>query len=229
MIYGRRFSEKNQPQQNQMGLWKDATKINKNRKAPNWSLQFRYAPPFVFAGLISSLLFIGPAWYFTSENFSIFQKIAYDTDPHLISYLEREIVWLSFFLIAALVINVCFNLYTSFRLTKSVMDPLSKLERHMYQVIQGNWDDLPEFSWQDKEMENFANTYFYFFETLRLDAEEELRTLQQLTIDPDNKPAAANLESLIKIKKAQLGYTKRNPLTDHVAKSAAIPKKRRAS
>jgi hypothetical protein len=67
----------------------------------------------LFVGL--SLFFI-PTLYFIEGNYELFRKIAFERRPGLVSYLDREIFYIRFFMF----VSLCTCLVTSYRTAKKV-------------------------------------------------------------------------------------------------------------
>lgn len=162
----------------------------------------------VFVVLSAVLLFL-PSFYFIHQNYSIFTKIAYDTHPGLIIHLERETTWLSFFLIISLILIGFVSFILSWRMVRHLTNPLYRMERHMRKLLQGHWH-IPDFEYKQSDFKDLALTYDYFYRVLKINTEMELRLLERLNIDSNNREAYAAWKSLMEIKQKRLGLATSN-------------------
>ncbi|QDK46758.1 hypothetical protein DOM22_17145 [Bdellovibrio sp. ZAP7] len=157
-----------------------------------------------FAG--GALLFFIPAYYFISQNYELFKTLAYDTQPRLVEHLEREMVWLRVFLGASIIAITAVTLFLSIRMTKNLLAPLIRMEKHMHQLMLGQWhiDDyvIPE----EDDFRDLSMTYDYFYRALKANTETELKLLEKLSIDPQNREAYAAWKHLLAEKRARLGF-----------------------
>lgn len=224
MIYGNRFFEKT--------LTLKAKNLQKVRKfrIVNKAFQWKYTLFLLSAFFGSSVLFLGPVWYFLNQNYEFFYKIAYDTHPEILSHLDREIVWLGFYIGVTCFCTLVFTGWISIRMTEQIIGPLISMERHLRKATLGDWSS-PDFRIRSTDdFRNLADAYSYFYRSLKANTENEIKVLEKLQIDPQNREAYAAWEYLVNSKKAQLGLpTNSSPIVGTVAKISSSPDSRRVS
>jgi hypothetical protein len=224
MIYGRRFFEKRFERP-------VVKKGPKQFKLVHRGFQLKYMLFLCASMSLSSLLFLGPALYFLNQNYEIFRRIAFDTHSGLISHLEREVVWLTIFAAVSLIVIMISAMLIGLRLTAMLIGPLLRLEKHMKNVTFGDWSS-PDFTVRDSdEYRSVFDSYSYMYRSLRAQTLAELKLLEKLAIDPNNKEASAIWYSLVSSKKQQLNIkTDSVPISSvDVASTGAIEPQRRAS
>ncbi|WP_142701500.1 hypothetical protein [Bdellovibrio sp. ZAP7] len=196
MLYGRRVIE---PQRVPHGNGRKRFILNK-------AFQYKYSWYMITAFAGGALLFFIPAYYFISQNYELFKTLAYDTQPRLVEHLEREMVWLRVFLGASIIAITAVTLFLSIRMTKNLLAPLIRMEKHMHQLMLGQWhiDDyvIPE----EDDFRDLSMTYDYFYRALKANTETELKLLEKLSIDPQNREAYAAWKHLLAEKRARLGF-----------------------
>ncbi|QLY24962.1 hypothetical protein [Bdellovibrio sp. KM01] len=196
MLYGRRVIE---PQRVPHGSGRKRFILNK-------AFQYKYSWYMITAFAGGALLFFIPAYYFIAQNYELFKTLAYDTQPRLVEHLEREMVWLRVFLGASIVAITAVTLFLSIRMTKNLLAPLIRMEKHMHQLMLGQWhiDDyvIPE----EDDFRDLSMTYDYFYRALKANTETELKLLEKLSIDPQNREAYAAWKHLLAEKRARLGF-----------------------
>lgn len=200
------------------------------------AFQQRYARAMFLAVIGGSLLFFLPTLYFIQQNYELFSGIALDTAPQLMSHLERETKWLFNFMTISLVTVATVTFYLSLRMTKNIMSPLGVINKHMSKLMVGAWN-TPEISIRDEdEFKDLALTYDYFHRALKAVAESELKSLEKLNIDPQNREAFRIWKQLMEEKRARLGYShlddqalNEGQIIDLVVKSNEADSKRHVS
>jgi hypothetical protein len=191
----------------------------------NSRLQWRYTLILGFTSTFLVACFAGPAWYFLRDNYQVFQRIAYDTHPGLISHLEREQVWIGLLLLLGTLATGLITAWTTLRITTLWLGPLSNMERHMRRLIRGDWSGHEFIVRETDEMREFTGTYSYLYRTLRAQAEAEIKLLEKIRVDETQVESLLALENLRALKRGQLGL---NPdVSSEVSVSA--PSQRRAS
>lgn len=195
MLYGKRIYE-SQPRQSQHRPQKFI--LNK-------AFQFKYTWYLMTAVTGSAVLFFAPAYYFIKQNYNLFVTLAYDTHPALIDHLERELVWLAVFMTLSLGIIVGMTLLIGLRMTKNVLAPLVQMEKHMKELMYGHWY-IPDYKISaEDDFRDLSLTYDYFYRSLKVNTEVELKLIEKLSIDPQNREAYAAWKNLMMIKRSRLG------------------------
>jgi len=90
------------------------------------------------------------------------------------------------------------------RFTTNVLRPLVHLERHMKKVTKGDWAST-DFSFQSGEdLSELMDVYSYMYRSLRANTESELKMLEKMSIDPNNRESISIWKSLIQQKRTRL-------------------------
>lgn len=197
MLYGRRVIEPQRASHGSSGLGARRYILNK-------SFQYKYCWYMVTAVAGGAILFLLPSYFFINQNYELFKSLAYDTHPHLIQHLEREISWLKVFLGASFTFLGAITLFLSIRMTKNLLSPLVKIEKHMHKLMLGQWH-IPDYIPDHDDFRELGMTYDYFYRALKANTEAELKLLEKLSIDPQNREAFAAWKNLLSIKRARLG------------------------
>jgi hypothetical protein len=195
MIYGKRIYE-SQPHKSQHRPQKFI--LNK-------AFQFKYTWYLMTAVTGSAVLFFAPAYYFIQQNYQLFVTLAYDTQPTLVNHLERELVWMAIFMALSLGIIMGLTLVIGLRMTKNLLAPLVQMEKHMKELMYGHWY-IPDYKIShEDDFRDLALTYDYFYRSLKVNTETELKLIEKFSIDPHNREAYAAWKNLIMIKRSRLG------------------------
>lgn len=195
MLYGKRIYE---PQSRLSHARTQKMILNK-------AFQYKYTVFLMTAVIGGILLFFAPAYYFINQNYALFINLAYDTQPALITHLEREVVWLGVFMVVSLGVIASMTLLVGLRMTKNLLAPLVQMEKHMKELMYGHWH-IPDYKIdQDDDFRDLAVTYDYFYRSLKANTEAELKLIEKLSIDPQNREAYAAWKNLIMIKRSRLG------------------------
>ena len=203
MLYGKRIYEP-QPQQK---------KSKPQKFILNKAFQYKYTLFLITAVTGGTLLFFAPTYYFVKQNYDLFVSLAYDSHPGLVTHLEREVVWLGVFMALSLVMIIGLCLMIGLRVTKNILAPLIQMEKHMKELMYGNWH-IPDYKLSaDDDFRDLAITYDYFYRSLKANTEAELKLIEKLSIDPHNREAYASWKNLILIKRSRLG-TQEMPLEE---------------
>lgn len=187
----------------------------------------------VFLSMTMSMtmfIFLGLSAYYLTQNYSIFKKLAFQTNPQLIAYLDREITWFLILLSVCTVAVLGLSLYIGHRITMEIIRPLIHMERHMKKVIKGDLksDDF-RFS-KAEELFDFFSTYSYLYRSMRAQTQTELKLLEKLVIDPHNRESMNNWKQLIETKRRQLAIPEEiDSLTENAPKISESADFRRVS
>lgn len=169
------------------------------------SFQNKYTWYLFTAVAVGSTLFFLPSFYFINQNYELFKSLAYDTAPYLVEHLEREVHWMTFFLAASFALISAVTFFLSVRMTRNLLTPLIKMEKHMHQLMLGHWH-IPDFHLpEDDDFRDLSLTYDYFYRALKANTESELRLLEKIKIDPLDREAYAAWKQLLTEKRARLG------------------------
>jgi hypothetical protein len=150
-------------------------------------------------------LFFAPAYYFINQNYVLFTNLAYDIQPALVTHLEREVVWLGIFMVLSLALISGMTLFIGLRMTNNLLAPLVDMEKHMKKLMFGHWH-IPDYKIANEDdFRDLAMTYDYFYRSLKANTEAELKLIEKLSIDPQNREAYASWKNLIMIKRSRIG------------------------
>lgn len=220
MMYGRRYYKAET----------QAFKPSKEQAFVFKSFQQRYSRSILLTVGGGALLFFIPAYYFIHENYQLFTNLAYDVSPQLVEHLEREVHWLFLFMLTSLISISTVTFYLSMKMTRNIMIPLATINKHMQQMMVGVWN-TPEIHFDsEKEFKDLSLTYDYFHRTLKASTEAELKLLEKINIDPQNREAYRSWKQLINEKRARLGYEPYSETSsENVVESSVSDLKRHAS
>lgn len=219
MLYGRRVIE---PQR--VGPQKNYRQFILNK-----GFQYKYSWYMVTAVAGGSLLFFLPAFYFVTQNYELFKNLAYDTQPHLVEHLEREVTWLRIFLGVSITTLIGVILFLSVRMTRNLLAPLMTMEKHMHQLMLGQWH-IPDYHLpEEDDFRDLSMTYDYFYRSLKANTESELHLLEKLSVDPQNREAYAAWKQLMNDKRARLGMKDTFITSENVVNLSEFDQKRRVS
>jgi hypothetical protein len=229
MIYGQRFFEKNSttPATSDFSTTREfASRKQKSVRLLYRAFQFKYTLYLLAAVAGSVAIFMMPTWYFINQNYEIFQRLAYDTQPQLLEHLEREKTWILFLFCFAEISTIAFSAWIGLRITTALVGPIWALERHMKKVTLGDWaaEDFRIRSTDD--FRSLANTYSYLYRSIRAQTESEIKMLEKLVIDPKEHENYSTWKSLLDSKKQQLGWSDPMPSGSGAWTSSSLPKRR---
>jgi hypothetical protein len=215
MLYGRRILE----------TQRTHAQSGDKKYILNKAFQYKYSWYLVTAVAGATLLFLIPTYYFLVQNYQIFTSLAYDTQPQLVSHLEREVLWLRIFMVVSFFVIAGITLFLGLRMTKNLINPLIQMEKHMRQLMLGQWHISDYKVLEDDDFRDLSVTYDYFHRSLRANTEIELKMLEKLTIDPQNREAYAAWKNLVEIKRSRLGMKDAFIVRDDV-KTEVLPLRR---
>lgn len=226
MIYGPRVIESHQ--------WLYKTGSLRRFRVADRSFQWKYTGYLLAAVVGCSLIFLGPAAYFLRQNYEIFTHLAYKTDASLVEHLERETLWLNLFFIFGILLLTGLCCSIGLKLTDAMAGPLVSMENHMRNLSHGDWSQNDFRIRTTDDYRPLANAYSYLYKSLRAQTVQDLKWLEKIVVDPQNREATAAWEALVRTKQSQLGIVKltsptTSPLTWSALKSSEAPSRRRAS
>ena len=207
MLHGRR------PHQNKIINRAGNRRRNRGIRMLNHAMQWRYSLILGFTSMTLAACFSIPAWHFVRDNYQIFQRLAYDSHPTLVSHLEREQIWITLLLILGTLSTGALTAWTTLRVTTIWLSPLMSVENHMRRLIRGDWSEHEFRTRESDEMREFTGTYAYLYQTLRAQAETELKLLEKLKVDESKVESVQALREFVNLKRQQLGLGP-NPTAD---------------
>ncbi len=151
------------------------------------------------------LMFFLPTIYFLEQNYNTFRNLAFDLQPQLVRHLEREVLWLKAFMVLSLIVLVVMTYMFISKITQKMMRTLVEMEEHMRQLLGGQWN-IPHFEPQnDDDIKELSMTYDYLYRSLKVNTEIELKLLEKINVDPQNREAFAAWKNLMGLKRQRLG------------------------
>lgn len=221
MLYGRRQYE---PQMEKDTTSAETSSFHKNLILHR-TFQYKYTWYIITAVAGGTLLFLAPAYFFISQNYDLFKALAFEYQPGIIQHLERELLWLKAFMFLGFFIISLTAFVLGVRMTKTLITPLIRLEKHMRQLMLGNWYITNIKHSENDDFRDITMTYDYFHRALKANTESELKLLEKLTVDPHNREAYAAWKQLIEIKRSRLGYHQETIYHDEVSTESERPRR----
>lgn len=192
--------------------------------------QWKYTAYLLMTMIGTLLLFLGFTVNNLLQNYEIFKKLAYESSPQLVSYLEREVTWLVIFAGVGILAVAAITFMIGFKLTTGVLKPLIHMERHMMKVIRGDWGSEDFRFAKNEELTDLYGTYSYLYRSLRAQAQMEIKLLEKLVIDPNNREAMITWKQLVNMKKTQLNLKENfEPIVGNVPEISESDDSRRVS
>jgi len=163
------------------------------------------------------ILFLGTTTNYILQNYGIFKKLAYETSPNLVMYLDREVTWFLLFLGVSIFAVSGLAFYIGYKMTMGILKPIIHMERHMTKVIRGDWANEDFRFSKSEDLADFFATYSYLYRTIRAQAQTEVKLLEKLVIDPNNREAMTIWKQLVEMKRTQLNISEKiNPIIENV-------------
>ena len=225
MLYGRRTYEPHFEKNHIEPDYLDP--VSKKNLIVHRAFQYKYTWYIITAVAGGTLLFLLPAYYFISQNYNLFKTLAFDYQPGVIQHLERELLWLKAFMVLGFFIISLTAFTLGARMTKTLIAPLIRLEKHMRQLMIGQWHIQNIRHSAEDDFRDITMTYDYFHRSLKANTESELKLLEKLAVDPQNREAYAAWKQLIEIKRSRLGLTQDTIF--HAEVSTSTERQRHAS
>jgi hypothetical protein len=195
MIYGRRFFQ----HKTREGFH------SKRFGVLDSNFQYRYVLYLLLSVGGSASLFLAASSYFVSDNYEILKNLSYDLQPDLLYHLEKEVFWLYGFMWVGILSVLFFVGFIGFNLTKKLSHPLLVIENHLKKLSQGHWN-IPQLEiHEESEFKEALDSYNYFYKSLQANAESEIKLLEKISVDPNNREAYMAWQSLIQKKRMMLG------------------------
>jgi hypothetical protein len=226
MIYGRRLFDKS----HEGPFHKEPA--HRVFRVVNSKFQWKYTLSLMIFLLVALSFFMAPSWYLLSQNYAIFNRLARVAEPQLLEHLRREIWWLVGFSVFSITSLIVVTTWVGLKMTANIIGPLISMERHIWKVTSGDWSS-PDFKIRSEDdFRDLAEAYSYLYRSLKAQAEAELKLLEKVHIQPEQRDAYNALHSLMDLKRKQMNLkptevTWPNPAI-HVVPNEA-PGSRRAS
>jgi hypothetical protein len=178
------------------------------------SMQKTFISHFVFKkkylsilllGLGSALLlFLLPAFVLVLQNYNLLKEIAPTIDGSLFFHYQRETVWLCGFLIASFAMVLGIVYLFGLKIINKMLGPIYEVEQHLSKISTGDWTE-PTFEHnQNDDLFEFLDLYSYTIRTFKSRIEVELKILERLNVDPNDRDAYDSWLKLIELKRSQV-------------------------
>ena len=200
MVYGRRhqpFHDEN----------RSLTRFNKSSYDTFRFFRQKYSLYLIFGISGSVISFLAPCLWFVLENYAFFKKMATAHSPELLLHLERESTWILIFFAVGISCTIGICTYLAYRITKNITSPFIKIEENLRKINHGSLSDKEITLKPEDDLYEFLDLYNYTYKTLRNRTEQELKLLESLNIDPQNKEAYMVWKSLMLGKKRSLNIS----------------------
>lgn len=227
MIYGRRLFDKS----HEGPFYKKPA--HRVFRVINSRFQWKYTLSMTLFVLTCMGFFLAPTWYFLSQNYIIFDRLARQAEPQLLQHLQREILWLAGFSIFSLIALGIVTVWVGLKMTANIVGPLISMERHIWKVTTGDWSTKDFRIRAEDDFRDLAEAYSYLYRSLKAQAESELQLLEKLQVETEHRDSLSALSGLIDLKKKQMNLRPPLvPVTEVTPISASVeqfPASRRAS
>ena len=180
--------------------------------------QERTSRSILWLAALTSAFFIGPAFYFTNQNYSLFIDLADTINPRLSGYLMRERISLYVIFCVALAAQMVFWYFFTRRLTEKIAAPTKILRSHMRLVSRGDFTVPLIQTRENDEFKELTNSYNYFYRLLQTQYANELDQLKVIKAANLNSAAAKIVDQWIEDRAWRLNrpedrvYKTMNPL-----------------
>lgn len=221
MIYGRRLFDKSQE-----GPFHKKP-VHRVFRVLNSHFQWKYTLSLMAFLMVSLLFFLAPSWYFMSQNYGIFDRLARSSEPQLLQHLNRELLWLVGFTAFSIAALIVVTIWVGLKMTANIIGPLISMERHIWKVTTGDWSSSDFKIRSEDDFRDLAEAYSYLYRSLKAQAESELKLLEKIHIDPEYRDAFNALHSLMDLKRKQMNLP--TPAPTPVTSISPVPGEVRVS
>lgn len=176
-------------------------------------------------------VFLFPFAFLVEQNYGMLQKIALETKPSLLIYLEREVLWLRVFFFGAGLATVAAISFVAYRVLKHSTAPMSWMEKHWKHLQRtGDWStEAPSHHANELDQAFLANHRAfqnYLLDEVRMDRS----LLSQMDLSALDRKNRAIVENLLKRYERRGGAPGPTPIAEtsgfSEASSAAAPLRR---
>jgi len=225
MIYGRRLFDKSHE-----GPFRKKP-AHRVFRVINSQFQWKYTLSLMTFLLVSLSFFMAPSWYFLSQNYAIFNKLARVAEPELLQHLHREMLWLIGFSVFSISSLVVVTIWVGLKMTANIIGPLVSMERHIWKVTTGDWSAADFKIRSEDDFRDLAEAYSYLYRSLKAQAESDLKLLEKIHIDSEHRDAFNALHNLMDLKRKQMNLKAPDVQLVPFIRDAAneVPGSRRAS
>lgn len=183
---------------------------------------YKISSLLIFLSLTSALLLAAPLAYYSIQNYAIFSKLSYEQAPDLLRHIEREYreVWM--LMACSIIAVIVMSSIVATKLAHRILAPIKIMKSHLKLLSRGEWSSPPIRVREDDEFQDLIEAYNYFYQSFRIQLQNDLRRISQLSVDKNNHDAYLAWKSLIDEKSRQLNVlnvssASRSPDQRHVS------------
>lgn len=140
--------------------------------------QLKYTRYILGMAIVSAVVFLLPALYFSNQNYVIFYQLADLLSPQLTSYIAKERIGFNVVFMAAFIGNAVFWIIFSKKMTAKIAGPAKILRNHIRLLSRGDFTMKPIRLRESDEFKELINTYNYFYALLQAQNKKELEELE---------------------------------------------------
>lgn len=167
--------------------------------------QWRYIAIFSVILLVAFSSTSLPLIYLLEKNYILFEKLAFDLYPQLVENLNQEKRWIWMLFGMSFLSLLTFSIYFGLKFTKNILYPIHQIEKHLQQMMQGHWHHQIEFDETKDDFKSIKIIYDYFQRSLKTNTEVELKLLQSIIVDPNNRDSYQAWRDLVISKSQRIG------------------------
>lgn len=161
--------------------------------------------------MVSSVLFLLPALYFTNQNYSIFLNFADTSSPNLSGYLMRERVGLDVVFALSFIAQLAFWYVFTRKLTEKIAAPAKILRNHLRIASRGDFSLAPIRIREGDEFKDLINSYNYFYKLLQTQYRREIDDLKRIKEGETNPASLKIIDQLIEERALRLNLDEELP------------------
>lgn len=163
---------------------------------------------YMAGALITTLLVAGlPIYFFINQNYNLFNELAHEKAPEIITALRLERTWLIRVLFLTLLSATVFYTYFGLKLTSRIVGPLLVLQNHLQRMIRGDFTTPQIRVRENDEFQDLIAAYNYFYLSLRQKTINDLDSLRKIEPPIKDRIAHSYWMELINERRHQLNIT----------------------
>ncbi|RME17659.1 MAG: hypothetical protein D6797_02120 [Bdellovibrio sp.] len=168
------------------------------------SFQLKVIFQFLFAVSVG-LLAVAPAvFYFIPQNYKMFIEMAYQQNPEMIPYLEKELVSFYIYFSFVSLFALSFFAFWGLRFSSQLIGPIRVLQNHIKRLSRGIWFLGPVRVRKSDAFHDLIEDYNYFYRSLQKKEWQDLELLQKMQ-DVDHKEFFKLRGQILLAKRRRLG------------------------
>jgi hypothetical protein len=169
--------------------------------------QYHYAFFLVSFGVIMALLVGGGTLYLLNHNYHLLMKSELINAPRIVDNLDRERKLANEMIVGAFVGFIIFLGLLGIKFSHAIVVPIYLIQEKMRQLCRGDTMEASVRIRASDEFQEFAETYNYLVESLRVQIQLDVQRLLQLKPDEKNRDATHIWQCMLHEKNSQLSGT----------------------